>query len=448
MICRKKHACPSSSALLLMFVVALTGCGTRFPETVEPFDAISVYHADSWTDGGTIDLGLTARRGTATRKYWITLATPFEGNAAHKGRLPNRIYLNGELVEHDSTEEQNIREIVQQIFFWSAGVIEIDDTAKDSPNFWERPPFKSVARSLAYQFLKSYSRHSRDPQKEPTPYVFTYTNDRPENGFYVPTASKTEPWIEREDIYNLSSDERREISILESDLTSLFNANTEFELSLTVPYHKEDHDTAWVILVVDGTAYRGKDAGCSIAAESVSYLRFRIDGMQRAKRVSKYLGTPVLSRKDPQHSLVMSLTPSKERYPVGEEVSVSFRLSNDGTNSLSFIKRGPDYEEVGYSPYRFSAKHGGEPVKSIMEPPELWIDLVTYRHLFKPGDVIEDTLRLNKWFAFDSPGLYDIEGSYHIEFMDPSTVPSRIIWEEHVKASCSVRISRENAATE
>ena len=75
------------------------------------YEYIAVNDAYAFTDGGSIYLSLCTHESDAVGEDWyVWLNSPF-GN----GRLPNRLYCNGRLVEYGSPEEGRILAVVSQI---------------------------------------------------------------------------------------------------------------------------------------------------------------------------------------------------------------------------------------------------------------------------------------------------------------------------------------------
>jgi hypothetical protein len=69
------------------------------------------------------------------------------------------------------------------------------------------------------------------------------------------------------------------------------------------------------------------------------------------------------------------------------------------------------------------------------------------RQVLKPGKVFEDKISLSKWFAFDKAGVYEIHGSYYLDFNDPDAESWRTIWEDYVSADFTVQIKETNEAS-
>jgi hypothetical protein len=86
--------------------------------------------------------------------------------------------------------------------------------------------------------------------------------------------------------------------------------------------------------------------------------------------------------------------------------------------------------------YVFSATREGKPVSDFGT--SLNFGGLAGRVVLKPGDTFEDIVSLNKWFTFETPGKYEIKGSYYLNFVAQNTFST--IWEDHAIAQFSVTI--------
>jgi hypothetical protein len=264
---------------------------------------------------------------------------------------------------------------------------------------------------------------------------------QPDNGIYLDARGDPAAQIKCQDGRDLSLGARQELKIQKSEISSQNNANDRFYVQLTIPYD-ESLDAASYILVVSGTAYRQSGSGSS--QKETSSLYFYISGDENAKQVAEFLKTPVIYRRHPQHNLRISFIPTKQEFSAGEEVTATLQITNVGTNRISFMKGGRNRASRD-NQYVFSARHNGKQVDDIGT--SYHFGGKASRLVLKPGDVFEDKISLSKWFAFDKAEMYEIHGSYYLDFNDPEAQSWRTIWEDYVAADFIVRITEQEKAS-
>ena len=264
---------------------------------------------------------------------------------------------------------------------------------------------------------------------------------QPDDGIYLRLQDDSATSIMSQDGQKFFLGPRQNLHIRKSDLSSQNNANTRFHLSVSVPYDKTIGSSSYV-LVVAGAAHR--QAGSGSSGEEISSLGFHVSGEENAKRVSEYMKTPVVYRRHPRHNLSVSFIPTKQEFSVGDEVTVTLQIANVGTTTIAFMKGGRN-RAARDNQYVFMARYGGRQVKDIGTSYHFGGKAV--RQVLKPGDIFEDIISLSKWFAFDKAGLYEIHGSYYLEFSDPNDDSWRTIWEDYVSADFFVRIKTSDEAS-
>lgn len=260
---------------------------------------------------------------------------------------------------------------------------------------------------------------------------------QPDNGIYLIAKGGAAAQIKSQDGRDLSLGERQELKVQKSEIYSQNNANDRFFVQLTIPYD-ENLGAASYILVVSGTAYRQSGSGSS--QKETSSLDFDISGGENAKQVAEFLKTPVVYRRHPQHNLRVSFIPAKNEFSAGEEVTATLQIMNVGTNSISFMKGGRNRAERD-NQYVFSARHLGKQVDDTGT--SFHFGGLAVRRVLKPGDVFEDKISLSKWFAFDKAGVYEIHGSYYLNFNDPEDQSYRTIWDDYVSADFVIKIKEQ-----
>ena len=61
-------------------------------------------------------------------------------------------------------------------------------------------------------------------------------------------------------------------------------------------------------------------------------------------------------------------------------------------------------------------------------------------HILKPGEEFKDAVSLSKWFAFDRAGLYELHGTYQLQFVEPDAESFRMIWTDYASGDFVVQI--------
>ena len=237
----------------------------------------------------------------------------------------------------------------------------------------------------------------------------------PGNGFYLAAEREPARPIKSNDGRLVYLGDKQSLKIQECWLSSTNNENSRFYLSVAISYNTNVGPSTY-ILIVDGKAYRQTGSGAT--SQKVSYLSFYISGKENAEQISRYLNTPVLYRKHPGHQLDISFIPEKTAFNIGEDVTVTLRIVNIGSDSICFIQGGRN-RGARDNQFIFSARHNEKQVDDIGT--SLHFGGIAIKRILKPGEVFEKKIRLSKWFAFDQPGIYTIHGSYYLEFKDPNT---------------------------
>lgn len=256
----------------------------------------------------------------------------------------------------------------------------------------------------------------------------------PDDGIYLQAHAEPSPSIVSQDGQRLFLQAKQTLEIRDRQFVSQNNGNTRFHLALSIPYDERVGPSTYV-LVVAGTAYR--QAGSGASAEETSSLSFYISGQENAQQVAEFMETPVVYRRHPGHSLLVTFIPTKQEFSVGEEVSATLRIVNVGTNRVSFMKGGRN-RAARDNQYIFSAQLAGEQVTDVGT--SLHFGGLAVRRMLNPGETFEDEIALSKWFDFAKPGTYEIHGSYYLAFNDPDAESWRTIWEDYVSADFLLRV--------
>ena len=254
-----------------------------------------------------------------------------------------------------------------------------------------------------------------------------------DDGIYLCAAGDPAPAIVCQDGQKVFLGARQDLNILKIEFCSFNNANTLFEMNLTVPFDETIKADSFILLVA-GTAYR--QHMLQIGKEKLR-LGFTISGGDEAKEISEFFKEPLPLRSHPGYNLLTTFIPTKPEFDLEEEVTVILRIKNVGTNTVAFLKGGRMYGRD--CQYEFSARYKTMPVKDI-GPSSGIGGGGAYQKTIDTGEEFEDTISLGKWFAFDQPGWYEIHGSYYLRFLDPDPLSWDIIWDDWVSAGFSVKI--------
>jgi hypothetical protein len=212
------------------------------------------------------------------------------------------------------------------------------------------------------------------------------------------------------------------------------NENDRFYLAVTIPYDASLGPSSYLLLV-DGTWYRQVASGSS--KKETSSLGFNVAGEGKAKQVADYFGTSLRYRRHPGHHLQVSFITAKQEFETGEEVIVTLKITNVGPNAVSFMKGGRN-RAARDNQYIFSARYRGIQVEDVGSSYHL--GGLASRRLLRPGGVFEDQVKLNKWFSFKEAGMYEVHGSYYLDFQNPEDDSWKTIWEDYVSADFIVTI--------
>jgi hypothetical protein len=259
-----------------------------------------------------------------------------------------------------------------------------------------------------------------------------------ENGFYERSQDSSASLVKTQDGQEVRLGKRRTLQILKAEMFSQNNENNRFRLSVTVPYDPRLGPSSY-ILIVDGTAYQQVGSGSSRG--KTSSLSFEVTGDDNAKQVAKYFRTSPPYRRHPGHELQVSFILEKQEFEGGEDVVVTLRITNVGTQAVTFMQGGRN-RAARDNQYIFSARYQGKQVKDIGT--SYHFGGISVRRVLEPSEVFEDKVSLNKWFLFPEAGVYEIHGSYYLAFQDPADDRWKTIWEDYASADFIVRIKERS----
>ena len=254
------------------------------------------------------------------------------------------------------------------------------------------------------------------------------------DGIYLRSTAETPQSLLSDRGRKIFLGEKRTFEWKSRSFNSQNNENTDFNLSLSVPFDEAMKSSSFV-LVIDGKVYHQSGSGSS-GKESSSF-DFLISGDENAKAVSTSLNLPITYRRHPGHKFLVSFVSSKKKFGVGEKVTAKLRIQNVGSNTVSFwdggYDRGPRNNQ-----FIFSAFRNFKPVEDMGSS----FNGGGFTHLqkLKPEAIFEKEVCLSDWFAFDEPGIYDVHGAFILRFIDPDSEKLGLIWEDYAAADFYVVI--------
>lgn len=238
-------------------------------------------------------------------------------------------------------------------------------------------------------------------------YLASLPKPPPEDGLYLATRGGARAkWMLQQGQRAINLADRTEPAILKKRLESDSADNSTFMLELTIPFDAKATPSSHV-LVIGGKAYEGV---CQGGGET-SLLCFRMEGEERAQEVAKNFGITIGRFTKPDYQLRVSITPTKPSFKRGEPVTATLRIVNGGTQYPLFTL---DMSSSRRDDYRFTARRNGQAVTDISFAGDRGGTNVP--RLIEPGKTFEDTVNLGKWFEFREAGVYQIHGSYRMNF--------------------------------
>ena len=259
------------------------------------------------------------------------------------------------------------------------------------------------------------------------------------DGFYRQVYSNATLSVRAEDGRPVGISTNREVvNIRTVRLSSRDNWNMRFYLDIETPYDETLDKGPWYALVVNNKMYRQTSSGSS--GRVSSSLGFNVESRVDAEAIAGFLSVKPLYRHHPGHQLAVTLEPARAQVSPGENVQITLRILNVGTNTIAFWKGGRN-RAMRDNQYEFIARYKGKPIEDIGIAGHFG-GLSTIK-LMKPQDVFEDTVDLGKWFTLTKPGFSTVLGVYFMEFMDPDTSSSLSwfpIWEDRVAAEFTIEV--------
>ena len=142
--------------------------------------------------------------------------------------------------------------------------------------------------------------------------------------------------------------------------------------------------------------------------------------------------TNVIDHYHPGHQMLTQFIPDKVVFSNKEPIMVKLRITNVGKSNFAFRQVG-DHNRSRNIQFDFTAeKAGGKMLNALPGPTsfEGHMDFVS----LKPGESLEVSVDLKRWFNFKETGIYWIRGNYGMSFCDPVSMKDPVIWEDWASA--------------
>ncbi|HEV3079951.1 MAG TPA: hypothetical protein VGY66_09235 [Gemmataceae bacterium] len=162
-----------------------------------------------------------------------------------------------------------------------------------------------------------------------------------------------------------------------------------------------------------------------------------IIGAEAMQVVAKKFKVEPRLRKHPGYQLLATWTPDQAGYKAGEPITLTLKIKNVGAQAAAFFDGGAQ-RGARNNQFGFTAFHSGKAVPDTGDP--LNFGGKASLEVLEPGESFSKSVRLDDWFKFNEPGVYQITGTYKLAFYDPKSKPRRPLWTDFASGECSVRI--------
>jgi hypothetical protein len=256
----------------------------------------------------------------------------------------------------------------------------------------------------------------------------------PPDGFYLRSSEEPVAYVSSQRGETISLGPAQEVAIRGSRIRSEDNANSQFWISLEVPYEVHLQAQSYV-LVVANLAYPWAGSG---GGNGVYEIDFRVFGADRALGISQFLSTPIQYKRHPGHQLLVTFAPTAPSYRVGDEVRAKFRIENIGGNPIAFMRGGHSRGSPRDNQYTFSARFLDEQIADIGSSDHF--GGLVGKHTLAPGDAFQEEVSLDQWFDFTAPGRYEVIGMYDLPLFDPGDEIFWPIWTDYAVGKFTVTV--------
>ena len=160
-----------------------------------------------------------------------------------------------------------------------------------------------------------------------------------------------------------------------------------------------------------------------------------VDDADLIPQIVQHFKPKVQQRRHPGYRMLVTFTPDREPFALGEPVTAKLRITNVGDTNFTFNVGGRQ-RGARDNQFAFAAElAGGKMLPDIGDPKHF--GGLGGSVTLKPGEGHEIGVDLSKWFAFTQGGTYVVRGSYYMEFIDQDY---RAIWEDFACAEFVLKI--------
>ena len=254
-----------------------------------------------------------------------------------------------------------------------------------------------------------------------------------ENGIYLAAEEGSEAWATNQDGERLFVRNRQNIRILDGKLFPQTNANSNFFVTVEVPYDEKIGPSDFV-LVIDGTGYAQSGSGSS--QKEKSSMSFFIKGEEKAKQVSDHLKAKIYYRRHPGHRMLVQFIPDDHGYQIGQNITVKFRIKNVGDSPFSFHRGGYTRGSTRDNQFSFFSTFRGQQVDDIGSSHHH--GGLSLKKVLNPGDSFEEQVNLSSWFAFDKAGSYQVHGYFKMEIQPVTDESQATYWKDFASGDFNI----------
>lgn len=216
-------------------------------------------------------------------------------------------------------------------------------------------------------------------------------------------------------------------------LQSRSNDNQQFYLSLE---KKEafSQDYSNIVLCAGGHCLSFNSGGSG----GMFTIGAQLNSAETAEAVAKFLGIEIRKRKHPGHLFSVRYVLSKESFSQDEAIPATLEITNLGTSPAVFMPGGKNRGERD-NQFGFTAYDGVTAVPDTGSP--VHFGGLSSKTTIQPGETWKKDLDLRKWFTFKKPGVYEVTGTYEMNFVEPDSTDWFTIWQDYATAAFYVRIN-------
>jgi hypothetical protein len=219
-------------------------------------------------------------------------------------------------------------------------------------------------------------------------------------------------------------------------ISSRSNDNRQYSLALRAS-NSFSLPCKQIGLVVENKTIRFNSQGTDGAGRFTS-MATTIDDPEVIPQIAQYFHATVLKRRHVGHRMLVEFITDKAEFSVREPVTGKLRITNVGDTEFAFIQggrqRGPRDNQFAFS----AELLGSKMLPDIGDPRNM--GGLGGSVTLKAGQSHDIKFDLTKWFHFKETGIYNLRGSYHMDFIDPDERDFYTVWEDYACAEFTLRI--------